>query len=521
MASLSALDDQVVSRASVILENQSDWKLWYSLKKQFATVKGTLIQRATLKAIGEVNLDIMRTVARSKLHLIADLDLDVRLRLKTLQDHFKITNQQQILELSSQYAAVQQKRKNQNVDIWLNEYSRITSLCGTEDTELDGPTPATVQCALRLTKIKIKFKAMEPPPIVTIIRLQKRALDRRGRWTVKLGMAEMKGTRPQWAFIQAVEAQGDADWSNQHFTLMIGCEEDNKTPPTLEALINRYRRWISTKRTHTKCLGSFAAKDGTQATQATQATLAITNARPNNRSRCFCSFCHNMLECYTLNLKAKGRPEGYQPSQMTIRKVQDSFKNPELLKKVKKLYKDNNVSWTFDTSQNSDRSERSERSENRADRPTSVPPGRRPHADRIDDDDSTRGYYANTAFHMAQITTPKGDTLIDRWIVDPGSNVHICNSTYFNWRKTSDARSTDVIFAGATSYQVAAWGEVIINVNRGNKKKDILMTQVAYVPGFLTNLFALSFIARGRTIYTDELHVTVLTRTIVHEPTNT
>ncbi|KAI1669683.1 hypothetical protein L13192_07142 [Pyrenophora tritici-repentis] len=196
MASLSALDDRVVSRASVILENQSDWKLWYSLKKQFATVKGvweycdpsttkqplsiddkpldtnsegkwrkweikTNAQRSTLKAIGEVNLEIIRTVARSKLHLITDLDLD--------------------------YAAIQQKRKNQNVDTWLNEYSRITSLCRSED------------------------------------------------------IAEMKGTRPQWAFIQAIEAQGDADWSNQHFTLMISCEEDKKDPPTLEALINRYR----------------------------------------------------------------------------------------------------------------------------------------------------------------------------------------------------------------------------------------------------------------------------------------
>ncbi|KAI2474740.1 hypothetical protein Ptr902_12194 [Pyrenophora tritici-repentis] len=40
MASSSARDDQVVSRALVILENQSDWKLWYSLKKEFATVKG-------------------------------------------------------------------------------------------------------------------------------------------------------------------------------------------------------------------------------------------------------------------------------------------------------------------------------------------------------------------------------------------------------------------------------------------------------------------------------------------------
>jgi hypothetical protein len=76
-------------------------------------------------------------------------------------------------------------------------------------------------------------------------------------------MAEMKGTRPQWAFIQAVKAQGDADWSNQHSTLMISCVEDDKVPLTLKALINRYRQWVATKRTHTKNLGSFAAKDGT------------------------------------------------------------------------------------------------------------------------------------------------------------------------------------------------------------------------------------------------------------------
>jgi hypothetical protein len=270
---------------------------------------------------------------------------------------------------------------------------------------------------------------------------------------------------------------------------MIGCEEDDKTPPTLKALINRYRRWISTKRINTKTLGSFAAKDDTQATLA----IAEARTRPNNRPKCVCSLYHNTLECYTLNPKAEGRPEGDRPSQTAIRMVQDSFKNPELLKKMKKLYKDNNVRWTFNTAQG----QQSAQSEHRANRSTSVTPGRRSHADKIDDDGLSGDCYANTAFHMAQITTPKGDTLLDRWIVDPGSNVHICNSTYFNWSKTSDARSTDVIFAGATGYQVAAWGEVIISVNRGKQKRDILLTHVAYVPGFLTNLFALGCCRRS------------------------
>jgi hypothetical protein len=64
----------------------------------------------------KVNLEVMRTVACSKLHLISELDLDVRLRLKTLQDHFRITNQQQVLELSLQYADVQQRQKNQDIN---------------------------------------------------------------------------------------------------------------------------------------------------------------------------------------------------------------------------------------------------------------------------------------------------------------------------------------------------------------------------------------------------------------------
>jgi hypothetical protein len=40
MASSSMFDDHVVTRASIILKKQGNWKLWYSMKKQFATVKG-------------------------------------------------------------------------------------------------------------------------------------------------------------------------------------------------------------------------------------------------------------------------------------------------------------------------------------------------------------------------------------------------------------------------------------------------------------------------------------------------
>jgi hypothetical protein len=197
---------------------------------------------------------------------------------------------------------------------------------------------------------------------------------------------------------------------------------------------------------------------------------------------CSCSRPHSVLNCYTLNPKAEGRPQGFKPSLRILRAVLASFKNTELLKHVKKLYKDNNIPWTFDIAKASAEIDEAQNRTEKSNQPHPTNQDRRPNADPIDDTSLSGDYYANTAFHMAQITAPSGDT---------GSNVHICNSTYFNWVKTADAKPTDVIFAGTAAHQVAAWGEVIINVNRGNARKDILLTQVAYVPGFLTNLFAL------------------------------
>jgi hypothetical protein len=83
-----------------------------------------------MKAIGEVNLEILRTVATTHVHLInrAEHD-DPRSQLTTLRKHFKVTDQQHRLELAAQYSSIQKKPRNQSVQAWLDEYSQITSQC--------------------------------------------------------------------------------------------------------------------------------------------------------------------------------------------------------------------------------------------------------------------------------------------------------------------------------------------------------------------------------------------------------
>ena len=47
-------------------------------------------------------------------------------------------------------------------------------------------------------------------------------------------------------------------------------------------------------------------------------------------------------------------------------------------------------------------------------------------------------------------------TIINRWILDPGSNIHVCNLTYFRWTETRKAEPQDILFAGGTTVPIQA-----------------------------------------------------------------
>ena len=81
---------------------------------------------------------------------------------------------------------------------------------------------------------------------------------------------------------------------------------------------------------------------------------------------------------------------------------------------------------------------------------------------------------------------------MDRWILDPGSNVHVCNSINTGWQQTRESQNDDYVLAGSSSVPVAAWGKVTLTVNTPQGPQKVLITNVALVPGFVTNLLSLS-----------------------------
>ncbi|KAF1937805.1 hypothetical protein EJ02DRAFT_355982, partial [Clathrospora elynae] len=79
-----------------------------------------------------------------------------------------------------------------------------------------------------------------------------------------------------------------------------------------------------------------------------------------------------------------------------------------------------------------------------------------------------------------------------RWILDPGSNIHVCNSTHFGWKETCKALPQDVIIAGGSTSAIQAWGDVCFNVNTPHRLCKIQLTHVALVESFFTNIVSLS-----------------------------
>ncbi|KAI1668013.1 Pol protein [Pyrenophora tritici-repentis] len=455
-----------VTRATTILQGSADWTPWFSAKRRYATIKGvwqycdpdstaespppveepsdedsaekwkiweikSRRQESIQKAIGEVNLEILRTVATTHVHLIdgAEHD-DPRSQLTTLRKHFKVTDQQRRIELATRYSDIQKKPKNQSVQAWLDEYSQVTSQCAQEK------------------------------------------------------MPEMTETRSQWRFIHAVRDSGDEAWAQAQFLAMEQGEANALWPtPTLQDLIGRYRRTAPTVQNTTKTLGSFTS------------SLSITESKPTGEPKkhprgeprqCVCGLHLSVLDCYTLNQQAKGRREDFKPNSKALSQLVKAFRNKDTLKKAKKAYKDAGIQWTFDVEKA--KAELAKRKNSAS---------RQAYQAETSSDCSSDGYASNAAYFSQPLQSNAASSLHDRsmqnrWVMDPGSNVHICNKIGANWKQTKLPSPQDKVQAGCNSHRVQAWGEVTLDVRRGNETASITLKKVAYIPGFIANIFSLS-----------------------------
>ncbi|KAF2470846.1 uncharacterized protein BDR25DRAFT_368468, partial [Lindgomyces ingoldianus] len=83
-------------------------------------------------------------------------------------------------------------------------------------------------------------------------------------------------------------------------------------------------------------------------------------------------------------------------------------------------------------------------------------------------------------------------SLINCWILDPGSNAHICNNTQYGWTYRRDAMPGEIVYAGREALPITGWGDVHLKVNTPAGLSTIKLTHVAYVEGFFANVLGLA-----------------------------
>ena len=105
---------------------------------------------------------------------------------------------------------------------------------------------------------------------------------------------------------------------------------------------------------------------------------------------------------------------------------------------------------------------------------------------------------------------PTNYDIVNSWILDSGSNIHVCNdSTRFT--PTRQATAEDYLISGSTTYPIQAYGTVdIIVTSPVGKKESITLREVALIPGFFTNLVSYSR-AKTAKIYWDPIEDTLFT----------
>ena len=85
--------------------------------------------------------------------------------------------------------------------------------------------------------------------------------------------------------------------------------------------------------------------------------------------------------------------------------------------------------------------------------------------------------------------------LYNKWTLDRGSDVHICNHLDCDrFQKTCDALLDNQLFASKTLYLITCFGTVSITTNTPNGPGELTLENVALAPGFMTNLVSLDLL---------------------------
>jgi hypothetical protein len=276
-----------------------------------------------------------------------------------------------------------------------------------------------------------------------------------------LSMPEVSGDAPQYDFLLAVARTSPA-WASAYELQLNKETKEKKELTKIADLIEDYRL-------HLRLQSTIQAPENHTANAAFKGQRK-DSSNASDRSQCPCGMQHSIKKCWQLNPEL--RPEGRSLSWIAVQNIIKKAEADPAFKK--RLEKDYAEGWK----------QIQERAKN-----DTKPKTTEATTTSKKDEKKTLGSFAARGNELNN-----SYKLQNHWILDSGSDVHICNNVE-KFKKTSNAHGAQVT-AGKTTYAVEAYGNCHIDVQTETGIAQIELLNVALIPGFMTNIVALPVLNR-------------------------
>ncbi|KAF1972799.1 hypothetical protein BU23DRAFT_466927, partial [Bimuria novae-zelandiae CBS 107.79] len=453
--------DGLVTRTTVILEKPADWEEWIFLRKDSANRNHLWpMVNPDLDEEALEQLEEPEPVIPEQYHEVTEQDTGVVLRDMTTEEFQRY----QQAERGYDRALARYTVKRKALDDFTQEIGRTISRRHIHLIQSDDTAYARLK---RLKKHLCPSTAERELQLLTKYRqLQSRPRNNIDTWldewlhVVRLceaaNLPDVTSPRAQRDFLLAVKGLDDT-WATTQQANLFEAQIQGQSVKSLDDLIAQFTMYWRSTRPVASSHGTFATLGISQ--DEPQATENKDKREQDKKPKCVCGLNHRFKDCWYLG--AKGKPQGWTPKP----EIQEQFDKAMASRSTF------GAAMKAALKANTNAVKARDHAGTEASAASTAPR-------QFDDHTPT---FDTLNSHVSQLTMSSDcaseqtvkPSLINRWILDPGSNTHVTNS-----------RAYELL--------IHEWGDVILLINTPRGTEQIELTYVAYVPGFLTNVVGLS-----------------------------
>ncbi|KAI0570303.1 hypothetical protein Alg215_11137, partial [Pyrenophora tritici-repentis] len=442
--------DLLITKTTVILDQPSDWQKWIFLRKDSA-------QRNDLWAYVNPNV-ATETVLKLEDEKPAKKEAGVfygRGRTAGMVYDLEHLDEHEYRKYSAWYTSYQKElTKFEKKELALRQFNSEIATTISERRlhwimNLDTPharlrklknqlCPSTAE---RETQLLSQYLALRKMPKRANIESWLDSWEELLELMAAAEMAEVKGTRAQRDFLDSVQSTDDSWATSQRISMIAKQEEGESFLPAVD-LVGRFRLYYRQTKPVASTLGTFAALgDPQEISQDTDKFRKIN---------CLCGEKHRFIDCPYVN-SAK-RSSGWK-ADSDMKKKFDTIRSRGEGSRISAVLRSVEAKLAKQAQQS------------------------KPQSAAFDDGSTKSGRSSNACLQVE--ATQQSPSLLTRWILDPGSNLHVSNHRNSTWRKLADANAHDEILAGGQRIPIKEWGEVEIMINTPHGTSQIKLTWVA------------------------------------------